>query len=278
MPPDYSEILSEINTRWQSLREESTWAKFHANRDYVEYYNNRALLDSTLPNFSEPIELVSEIIDVHRLTRGSSILDIGAGSGRIAIPLTQLGMVIDAVEPSDVMVGNMQRNWPEGTPPPRRTLIKKWEDVQVETNLKPPYDAIIFVHSFVMNDLINSLEKAIRASIGGSIVTHQMRELNDVALAWERVSGDSFQDGPGPDVICDALRALGEDPRTISTPRCASTICRNLTDAAAWIELQMGPASEGHRTEIREIAATIYQRSSDSLIFDFEFDEVHIYW
>ncbi|MDR2521594.1 MAG: methyltransferase domain-containing protein [Spirochaetaceae bacterium] len=96
--------------------------------------------------------------------RDSRVLDIGAGPGNIAIPLSRKVAHISAVEPAAGMAEVFGDQIRIENAHNIRLVQKRWEDVDVERDLEAPYDLTFASFSLGMLDLRASIEKMLCVS------------------------------------------------------------------------------------------------------------------
>ncbi|HJJ41916.1 MAG TPA: methyltransferase domain-containing protein [Methanocorpusculum sp.] len=106
-----------------------------------------------------PSAHISEQLRSLNFPRGASVLDIGAGPGTLAVPLTKDGCKVTVVEPSDAMAGAMQK-YKEfcgvGDEIPR--IPKLWQDVDID-EVSGRYDYVISSFSLGVPNLLDALMK-----------------------------------------------------------------------------------------------------------------------
>lgn len=92
------------------------------------------------------------------------VLDIGAGPGRLAIPLSERVAHVTAVEPGKGMLEILQENIDHYGINNIECINKRWEDLDVEKDLRGPYEMVIASFSLNMPDIKQSIEKMQAAS------------------------------------------------------------------------------------------------------------------
>mgnify|MGYP001381454084 CR=1 FL=1 len=89
---------------------------------------------------------------------GSRVLDIGAGTGTLAIPLAAKGCQVTAIEPSDLMMQGLLQNQKNAGISDIVVIPKRWEEVNPE-ELGGPFDVVIASYSLTMTDISGALTK-----------------------------------------------------------------------------------------------------------------------
>ena len=87
------------------------------------------------------------------------VLDIGAGPGNIAIPLSALCSHVSAVEPAHGMALILNKQLQTAKINNVHLVNKKWDDVIPSRDLSPPYDLSFASFSLGMNDIRTSIVK-----------------------------------------------------------------------------------------------------------------------
>ncbi|MDD4136769.1 MAG: class I SAM-dependent methyltransferase [Methanoregula sp.] len=100
-----------------------------------------------------------ERIHAMKIAPSSRVLDIGAGPGTLAIPLSGIVRHITAIEPSSGMLECLHGNMKERGITNISTIQKNWEDVDCGTDLDGPYDVVVASYSLGVPDLRAALEK-----------------------------------------------------------------------------------------------------------------------
>jgi Methylase involved in ubiquinone/menaquinone biosynthesis len=142
----------------------------------------------------------------------SRVLDIGAGPGTLAIPLAEMVEHVTAVEPSGAMLEFLRENIRSKGLGNVGIVQQLWEDVDVHSDLEPPYDVVVASYSLGFPDLKSALEKMNDATSKyvyifwfADGISPWQRNYGEV---WERLFGT-----PGerrkPNVVFNLLNQMG---------------------------------------------------------------------
>jgi len=143
--------------------------------------------------------------DALKIDPSWSVLDIGAGPGTLALPLSRRAKRITAVEPSLVMVERLKRHIDEEGISNIRIITSPWEDLSDEDVGR--HDLVIASYSLLFHDIQEALLKMDRLA---------EREVQLYWFAgvpsWEGVRSDLYPQIHGreyvPSPMCDVLYNL----------------------------------------------------------------------
>ncbi len=93
-----------------------------------------------------------------RLDPDYTVLDVGAGTGRLSVPIAKRVMQVTSIDQSRGMLDCLEENMAEESLSNFHCLQKRWEDVQLGVDIEP-HDVVIASHSLGMFDLQEALEK-----------------------------------------------------------------------------------------------------------------------
>ncbi|MCQ1537400.1 class I SAM-dependent methyltransferase [Methanocalculus taiwanensis] len=187
----------------------SFWdAKDAARRFYVMAHENNG-------------ERINKTLHELPLSPESRVLDIGAGPGAIAIPLSRQVAHITAVEPSEGMCAVFSENI-EHEKCDNITLInKRWEDIDVKADLKPPYDVVFASYSLDVPDIREAIQKIEEAAskyiaiywfAGATSWEAMSRDL------WPQLHGKEYVPSPKCDILYNVLYSMGIYPHIETFP------------------------------------------------------------
>ena len=88
-----------------------------------------------------------------------TVLDIGSGPGRLAIPIAKRVKSVTAIDPSRAMLEYLQENMEKGDVCKNITCInKRWEGIELGVDIEP-HEVVIASHSLAMFDMQEALAK-----------------------------------------------------------------------------------------------------------------------
>ena len=148
-----------------------------------------------------------------QIPAGSTVLDIGAGPGTLAVPLALAGCDVTVVEPSAGMRAAMQKYREVSGAPEIRAIPCRWEDadpVEVGT-----HDVVVASFSLALDDIGPSLLK-IDSAAKRSVhlfwfLTPPTWTRANFSL-WPRLHGSEFAAEPTADLLWNCLCQLGIYP------------------------------------------------------------------
>jgi SAM-dependent methyltransferase len=149
------------------------------------------------------------------ITSESRVLDIGSGPGVLTIPLAHIVEHVTAVDPSAAMIDFLERKAEEEGVDNISTLVKKWEDVDVELDIAPPYDVVIASLCLNMNGITKAIRKMESACSGHIILVCFAGEPGWGSFrkrVMSEVKGVEFHSLPKADVIFNVLYQMGIYP------------------------------------------------------------------
>jgi SAM-dependent methyltransferase len=92
-----------------------------------------------------------------------TVLDVGAGTGRLAIPIAKRVKTVTAIDQSKGMLACLQENMKKEGVTNIVSVNKRWEDVEVGVDIEP-HDVVMACHSLGMLDIQEAVAKMDAAS------------------------------------------------------------------------------------------------------------------
>lgn len=218
--PEYTLLNPDWNEIWkarQSLHEKSkhfddpshNWNR----RENAERY------DST--SRSEYDDRVMTTVHGLDINKNSRVLDIGAGPGTLAIPLASKVREVTAIEPGEGMVQILTERMIQEGITNIRTIKKRWEDIDLATDLDGKYDVVIASLSLTMEDIRHALQKMDAAS-RDLVYLFWFVDMpfweRMYADLWKQLHGTDYYSGPKADCLFGVLYQTGIYPNVEMLP------------------------------------------------------------
>jgi len=173
-------------------------------RENAERYNTNSRI-----GYDPRISLTIDGLD---LSRDSRVLDVGAGPGTLAIPLAPRVKEVCAVEPGAGMVAILRERAAREGITNLSCVQKRWEDVDLASDLDGPYDIVIASLSLTMEDIRAALLKMDAAS-RQYVCLYWFVDLpfweRMYADLWEPLHGTPYYSGPKADCLFNVLYQMG---------------------------------------------------------------------
>ncbi|MHB8119300.1 MAG: class I SAM-dependent methyltransferase [Methanothrix sp.] len=215
------------------------------------------------------------------ITPLSRVLDIGAGPGTLAIPFAEKAARVTAVEPAEGMCSVMQENMAEFGVKNISIVQKRWEDVNVEKDLEPPYDVVIASFSLGMQDIRAAIEKMMQASSRYVYLYHfagptswdlQWQEL------WPKLHGRAYQPGPKCDVLYNVLYQMGIYPHIRTFRLEHNQRHSNLDEAVSALAPQAQAETEEQKAILGEYLRGALREEDGALVMPGSSIRVKMWW
>lgn len=211
-----SDVYAKLdwNVVWRTRMETSTALK--RNKGCSDFWNNRQRARSRAASSTgDDCERVAWVTSHLPVTPEARVLDIGAGAGAITVPLSGEVAAVTAVEPAQAMREVMEQAiWNTGIE--KVTIVgRRWEEVNPERDLDPPYDVVFASFSLGMPDLRSAIEKMNSVCSGTVAVFHfaGLPYWEQIMLeTWPDLHGLEYQPGPKADIIFNLLYQMGIYP------------------------------------------------------------------
>jgi len=204
---------------WNATVPDTSVLKYRRENDPVKFWNDRA------PQFNhdamqERVEDVDEILQITQISETTTIIDVGAGTGRFSIPLAKLAHHVSAIDPSTGMLKFLEKNAAEAKIQGKiRVINRKWEDLTIGTDL-PPHDIVIAPYVMAHLDIARSLPLINAAAVKWVFLfTWVVRHSEDFIQLWQTVHGEKYQMPPEYLILLSRLYQLGIHANLKISPR-----------------------------------------------------------
>ncbi|MDR0562383.1 MAG: class I SAM-dependent methyltransferase [Spirochaetaceae bacterium] len=169
-----------------------------------------------LSSFTASPSARKRVTELSRMVKPQSrALDIGAGPGNIAIPLSKKISHVTAVEPAAGMVEVFKDNILLEGADNIRLVPKRWEDVDAESDLDAPYDLCFAAFSLGMLDLKEGIEKMMSVSTNNNVLYWHagLQSFDEDALVLSPLLyGKEHYPVPESSIIFNLLYSMGIYP------------------------------------------------------------------
>jgi len=131
-----------------------------------------------------------------------TVLDVGAGTGRLTIPIAKQVKSVTAIDPSKGMLACLQENVERDGITNVTTINKRWEDIEIGADIEP-HDVVIACHSLGMFDIQEALGKMDAASKRCVYIINFAGKWmgNGDGKLWKAISGEGRRFGHSTDYI-----------------------------------------------------------------------------
>ncbi|MFP4655729.1 MAG: class I SAM-dependent methyltransferase [Methanohalobium sp.] len=188
----------------------------HENRgNCADLWNSRENAERFWQRSQQNKERIENTINELPLHKDCKVLDIGAGPGSLALPLSEKADQVTAVEPGDGMLEILQENIEYYGIENIDTVKKCWEDVDVENDLNGHYDIVISSFSLGMPDIKDAIEKMQAASSKYVYIYWFAGETPWEAHSyklWPMLYGEEYTPRPKCDVLYNVIYNMGIYP------------------------------------------------------------------
>ncbi len=226
-------------------------------------------------------EWVENTIDGIRLTKGSRVLDIGAGPGAMALPFARKAAHVTAVEPAAGMADLLEERCAAYGLKNIRCIRKRWEDIHTGTDLCPPYDIVVAAFSLGMADMAESIRKMTAACsgeihlfwfAGSSLLEARYRDL------WPRLHGKPYLSVPKSDVLLNILCRMGIYPHINVFPQTSRLRFSSFEEALREFSFRLGVSEVRQKRDVEKFLKNTLQEDKGSLVFRNSTTCVKMWW
>lgn len=200
---------------------------------------------------------------------GSQVLDIGAGPGTLAIPLSGIVSSVTAVEPSPGMMEVLQENFSDKRVTNACCIPKRWEDVDAASELDSPFDAVVAAFSLDMPDIREAVQKMIRVC-SGHIYLYWFSGVPSwtayYKALWPSLHGMPYQPSPKFNVLIRVLRQMGVRPHVEFIPTHFPITFHSFDEAVEELAPEFNVRSDAQRETLSRFLERILVREESSFV------------
>lgn len=215
------------------------------------------------------------------LTPDSRVLDIGAGPGSLAIPISKKVAHVTAVEPSTGMLEVLQENIEEFGCENITCIKKRWEDIDVEKDLDGPYDIIIASFSLGMPDIQQAIENMQAVSSGYIYLYWFAGETSwdmHSKRIWPKLHGKEHCSMPKCNTLYNVLYDMGIYPEMSTFKLGRIEYYTSIDEAIDELSRHFSTKTDEHRAIIKEYLESNLEKEGDKYVYDATSTRVKIWW
>jgi SAM-dependent methyltransferase len=142
------------NVLWKLMRSGSAWRRApEKDASFWDKYAKRCNESVMQSKERTEIQIAKMVLDPEY-----SVLDVGAGVGRLAIPIAKRVKTVTAIDPSKDMLAYLKENMKKEGVKNIACVNKRWEDIELGVDIEP-HDVVIASYSLGMFDMQEALAK-----------------------------------------------------------------------------------------------------------------------
>jgi len=241
--------IIDWNELWKAIHASSP-ARVEKDRDPAAVWNKRAAAYRRATHGeTRATERELAVLD---LRPEDTVLDMGAGTGRLAVPIARTAAHVTALDPSEGMLAILREQMAAEGRTNYSTVTMRWEDTVIGRDIEP-HDVAIAAFSLGFYDLAAALEKLDAAALRAVYLfwhAGEWRSPDEMAL-YKAVFGEEAAAGKGyPDYIypVNILHDGGIYPNTRIIRAVWDTVYDSPEDAArTWAAM--------HNPEMEDLSA-----------------------
>lgn len=177
-------------------------------KDSVGFWDKRSEGFSKMPRQDWRAKI---LMDKFSIQPEYKIIDIGAGSGVLAIPLAEQTKHVTAIEPSFNMLTSLKRKAENEKITNITYIQKKWEEIDIDKDIKDQ-DIVIASYSLAMYDMQEALIKMDKAAKEGVVIftfAGGIAGSSNYEELWSLLYGEKFYGSPDYVYIYNILHQIG---------------------------------------------------------------------
>jgi len=227
--------------KWVDSSSYSKWMK----KDGPDYWAKRAR-DYNRHAMNSP--WVDEWVSRMAVGKDSTVLDVGAGTGRWSVPLAKKAGSVTAVDPSEAMLECLEENARSAGVDNIRVINSPWEDV--DPTALGRFDVVIASHSLTMRNIRDALAKMDGCSSGRVYIFTFASRKNWFHEIWPRLHGEQHRGGPRYLIFLGILQSMGIHPNMEITPFTMDKEFHSFDEAFTYSRRFVGLSDDDGKAEV----------------------------
>ncbi|HEY8742102.1 MAG TPA: class I SAM-dependent methyltransferase [Chloroflexota bacterium] len=234
---------------WQQIvegRRQRVEALGEGNRAGGDFWDRRADQFRRMSEQHDPRHDLLVGMLTEALGSDGTLLDVGAGAGRYALPIAQRGLAVTAVEPSAGMRRNLEERVQQaGVAANLHVVASTWEDAAVA-----PHDVVLASHIlYPIADVVPFIQKLVAHARRAWFLTIRVEPMGgELVPLWQEVRGTSYPMEPTFLDLYNLLFAIGLRPSVRLRPFAGGgQAAGNLDDVIQQVRGRLFLAEDDHQ-------------------------------
>lgn len=268
---------------WQNRWKQQRLARLSVQQVHSpqSFWNDKKRLqDHFIPNLDGWRKEAEERIAGMGIRDGSRVLDIGAGTGTLSIPLAAHGCDVVAIEPAEAMGEALLLYQQQQQTRPVTLIRKRWEDVST-VELGNPFDLVIASYSLMITDIGASIQKMNTVCTGTVhlfwFLTQPLTARLTTAL-WPQLHGAEFPGEPTADCLWQILYEMGIYANLTVEPGCDPAYFSTIDDAVRGLYKRLNCTTREQEDAIRRYCETSLEKTTPGYRVAGRALGAHIWW
>lgn len=271
--PDWNEIW-----KLQQDLHESSKISDDPSHDWNRKENAERYDSNARSVYDDRVKITIASLDI---TRESRVLDIGAGPGTLAIPLSARVKEVTAVEPGAGMVEILSNHVEDRGIRNINCVQKRWEDIDLSRDMILPYDVVIASLSLTMRDIREALLK-MNAASSGSVHLFWFVDMpfweRMYADLWEPLHGSPYHSGPKVDCLFGVLYQIGIYPDVTMLPLAKEYRFVSREEMLGFFRKRFGARTPEEQKVVDEYVTPMMRTEGNAVVISGNSTFAHVRW
>lgn len=250
--------------------------------DYASLWSKRLnaklFWEITMENDKGRIEKTMNSLPI---TSKSRVLDIGSGPGVLSVLVSEKASHVTAVEPSREMMSILQDNIKKFDITNINCINKRWEDVDIETDLEGPYDIVFASYSLGMVDIKSAIIKMIFSSSSNVylywIAGNNLWDIYSPDI-WPALHDKDYQSMPKSNILYNVLYQMGIYPNVNVSKLNYRNIFSSFDEAVEYC-IPMYKITNSYQEQIlRDYLKRVLKNENGFFTIEAETNHVEMWW
>ena len=271
--PDWNEIWKARQRLHESSKNFDDPSHNWDKRENAERYDS-----TSRSEYDDRVRITIACLDI---AKDSRVLDIGAGPGTLAIPLSPLVKEITAVEPGAGMVEILRKHAERESLRNITCVQKTWEGIDLSLDLTTPFDIVIASLSLTMYDIREALRK-MNAASSGSVHLFWFVDMpfweRMYADLWEPLHGSPYHAGPKADCLFGVLYQMGIYPDVTMLPLSKEYRFGSRDEMLGFFRKRFGAGTPAKERIVDAYVTPLIRQQGDEVVISGNSTFAHVRW